>query len=149
MAAGDRVASPGIGEQAEVPDAYEAARKHVQEKASEEFLDGECHEFRAPMIGIVLPAKLDETIGEADQARIRDGNAVRVAAEVPEHLLGPTKRPLRIDHPGRRLELGDERGEPRGLGERRRARGEGQLVGDERAVEPRQVTWRGTRPTGP
>jgi len=95
----DRRAPVWIGKQAEVADAHEAAREHVQQKATEEFLDVERHDFRASAIRVVLPAEPHDAIGEADQSRVREGDAVGITTEVLEHLRRPGKRPLRIDAP--------------------------------------------------
>ena len=116
-------------------DAHEAAWEDVQKKASEKFLDVERHDLGAAAVGVVFPAELDDAVGEADQAGVRDGDAMRVAPEVPEHLIRPAKGPLRIDHPGRRFELADQRGEARRLGERGRPGGEGQITVGECVVQ--------------
>ena len=133
--AGDGGAPLPIGEEAEVPDAHEAAREHVQEKATEEFVDAERHDLCPSAIGVVLPAEPHDAVGEADQPRVRDRNPMRVAPEVLQDLRRSPKRPLRIDHPGRRFELADQRGEARGRGERGRPGGEGQITVGERVVQ--------------
>jgi hypothetical protein len=48
-----------IREQAEVANAHEAARHHVQEKASQEFVGLERHDLHAVVGGVVLPAEPD------------------------------------------------------------------------------------------
>jgi len=137
--ADDRRAPLPIGEQAEVADAHEAAREHMQQKAPQEFLDAERHDLRAAPIGVVLPPKLDDAIGETDESRVRDRDSVRITTEILEHLRWPAKRSLRVDDPGRCPELRDEGGEPGRVGERRRPGGEGQSILLERALESRQV----------
>ena len=118
---GDRGAPVAIGEQPEVPDAHEAAREHVQEKAPEEFVNAEGHDLRAASVGVVFPAELDHAVEEADEARIRDGDAMRVASEVLEDLCRSAKRLLRVHDPRRGPEGREERGEPARIGQRRRA----------------------------
>ena len=136
-----------IGEQAEVADAHEAAREHVQQKAPEEFVDGERHDLRAPAIGVILPAKLDDAVGETDQPRVRDRDPVRVATEILEYLRRPTKRPFRIHDPRCGPEL---RERARRSGRDRRAA----PCRRRRSGRPRRTrvgappdTWRGRRPT--
>jgi hypothetical protein len=90
-------------------------------------------------IRVVLPPKPDHAVDETDQARVRDRDPVRVASEVLEHLRGPTKRALRIDDPGRRPELRDQRREPGRVCQRRRAGGEGELALGEGALQPRAI----------
>ena len=137
--AGDRGPSVPIGEQPEVPDAHEAARQDVHQKAPKEFLDAERHDFRAPVIRVVLPAEPHEAIGEADQSGVRDGDAVGVAAEIPQHALRPGKGALRLDDPGRRAELGEEGGETPGVGERGRAGREGERARVEGVLQAPEI----------
>ena len=80
-------ASPrAIREQAEVANAHEAARHHVQEKASQEFVGLEHHDLHAIVVGVVLPAKLDAAVAVIDEAIIRQCYAVSVATEVRQSL---------------------------------------------------------------
>ena len=88
-----------IGEQAEVANAHEAARHHVQEKASQEFVGLERHDLHAVVVGVVLPAKPDAAVAVIDEPIIRQRDAVGVATEVVEHLLGAGEGPLRIHDP--------------------------------------------------
>jgi len=77
---GDQGTPLPISEQPEVADADEAAREHVQQKTSEEFLDPKCHDFRAPPIGVILPLKLDPAVDErktTDKALTGKRNAAR------------------------------------------------------------------------
>ena len=57
---------------------------------------------------IILPAEGDAVILEADQAMVRDGDAVRVAGEVVEDVFGTAKRRLGIDDPVLQEELPQE-----------------------------------------
>ena len=65
-------ASPGaIGQQAEVANAHEAARHHVQQKTSQEFVDVERHDLPAVVVGVVLPVEADATVVVIDEPIIR------------------------------------------------------------------------------
>ena len=57
---------------------------------------------------IILPPEGDAVILEADQAMVRDGDAVRVAGEVVEDVFGTAKRRLGVDHPILQEELPQE-----------------------------------------
>ena len=57
---------------------------------------------------IILPAEGDAVILEADQAMVRDGDAVRVAGEVVEDVFCSTERSLGIDDPILQEELPQE-----------------------------------------
>ena len=55
--------------------------------------------FRARVVGVVLPPERDVAVLERDEATVRDRDAVRVAGEVLEDLLGAAERRLRVDDP--------------------------------------------------
>jgi hypothetical protein len=83
-----------IGEQPKMPNAHEATRDDVQEKAPEEFVTLQRQDLHAAVVGIVLPAKTDVAIAVVDKPIIRQRDAVRVATEVVEHRLGAGEGPL-------------------------------------------------------
>ena len=90
-----------VGEQAVVADAVEALGQHVQEEPADELVGGERH--RLPAFGsvdaIVLPAEGDAVVVGRDETAIGDGDAVGVAREIAQHLLGSGERVLGVDHP--------------------------------------------------
>ena len=49
--------TPSVGQKAEVSDADEAGRKHVEQEAAQEFLDGKGHEVLLVAVRGVSPAK--------------------------------------------------------------------------------------------
>ena len=55
--------SPAIGEEAEVADAHEAARKHVEQEAAQELIDGQSHEPLLVAVSGIAPAECDFAIG--------------------------------------------------------------------------------------
>lgn len=137
--AADRRAPLPVGPQADVADPHEPPREHVAQEPAQELVDVEGHDLRVAAIRVVLPPKLDDAVDEADEARVRDRDAVRVAPEGLEHLRGPTTRALRIDDPGRRPELRDQRRAPGRVRQRRRAGGEGELALGAGALQPREI----------
>ena len=80
-----------IGEEAVVADAMEAVGKRVQQEAADELERVERHDLRPAVMAIVPPAEADAIVGHADQPGIGDGDAMGVAAEIRQHLLGPPK----------------------------------------------------------
>src|SRR4029453_14240007 len=72
----------GWGEEAEVADADEALRQHVQEKASEKLVGVEREGADLAPMPIILPPKGDRVVGDGDESMIRDRDAVGVAREV-------------------------------------------------------------------
>src|SRR5215217_5787246 len=59
-------------------------------------------------MAIILPPNRDAVVSHADEPVVGNGDAVRVAHQVVQHVAGAAKRRLRVDHP--RLPV--ERAEP-------------------------------------
>jgi hypothetical protein len=73
-----------------MPEAVEAVGQDVDQEAADELVRGEPH-HPLPVAGldpVVLPAERDGVGVGADQAAVRDGDAVGVAAEIGKHGLG-------------------------------------------------------------
>src|SRR6202162_3318481 len=94
----ERGASPAT-EEAEVAETHEAFGKHVQQKAAQEFIERKSQQLLFVVVSGVAPTKSDLSFGERDQAMIRDGYAMGVAAQILEHILGASARRCGIDHP--------------------------------------------------
>jgi len=88
-----------VGKEAEVPDAHEAFRKHVQQKSAQEFIDSKSQQLLFVVVSGVAPTKSDRSRGKRDQAMIGDGHAMGVAAQILEHILGATEGWFRVHHP--------------------------------------------------
>ena len=88
-----------VGEQPVMPDALKAWREDVHQEAAEEFSGGERHYALAVMMAVILPAEADGRIILADQTLIGDGDAMRVAAEIFQHLSRTAEGRLGIDYP--------------------------------------------------
>lgn len=93
------VGAVAVGEQAVVPDAVKAVRQGVHQKAPDELARLERHRFTFAVLAIILPAEGHTTIGQRDQAAVGDGDAMSVAGEVGEHLLGAGEWTLGKNHP--------------------------------------------------
>jgi len=99
-----------VGEKSDVSDPVEAVGDGVLKEAADEFVGREPHDLGFAVLAIVLPGEADLAVVEPDQAAVGDGDAVRVAGEIPEHLLGPGKRRLGVDDPCDRRSPGKENG---------------------------------------
>jgi len=99
-ALGERRRAPPIGEQAEVADAHEAGGDNVEEEATEKLLSRKLPDLHAVGVGVVAPAEADAAAGEGEQPVVGEGHAVRVAAEVGEHVRRAGERRLAVDDPG-------------------------------------------------
>ena len=51
------------------------------------------------MVGGVAPAEGDLIVGQLDQAMVGDGDAVSIAAEILQHVLGSAEGWFRVDDP--------------------------------------------------
>jgi hypothetical protein len=80
-------------------DALEAVGQHVQQEAADELVGRERHGLVAGFVTVVLPLEQDRIAIKTQQPVIRDGDAMRVAAQVIEYLRGAAKRWFRVDDP--------------------------------------------------
>jgi hypothetical protein len=104
-----------IGQEAEVTDALKAARQSVEEKAADELCGGEGQGFRLSWlvgfaimvsglpVGVcfanIFPLKRDLPVFEREQTLIGESDAMRVAAEIFEHLLRAAEGWFGVDNP--------------------------------------------------
>ena len=134
-----RASTRAIREQAEVANAHEAARQHVQEKAPQKFVGGECQDFHTVVIRVVLPAETDVTVAMVDEPIIRQRDAVGVPTQVVEHLFRAGEGSLRLHDPVDGPELAEERDEGAAIDQMGGARREGQLAPVERALKGGEI----------
>jgi len=94
---GETPATAGSEEAVEA-DLVEARGEYVLKKATDEFRGRECHDCPASLAG-VLVAEGYGVVVDGKDAVVGDGNAVDVAGEVHEDLLGTLDRGLAVDYP--------------------------------------------------
>jgi hypothetical protein len=104
-------------QEAEVPNANEATRQHMEQEPAQELIRRQGQESLLIMVGGVAPPKGDLVVGERDQAMIGDGHAMGVRAQVTEHLLGSAEGRLAVNHPIRPMELANQTLKESGVGE--------------------------------
>jgi hypothetical protein len=140
-----------VGEEADVADPVEAIGHGVLQEATNEFVGRERHDLGFAVLPIVLPGEADLAVVEPDQATVGDGDAVSVAAEISEHLLGPGERRLGVDDPvdlGCRVEPSGERG---GVGQARERAGKAEFVvgeGGAQLIQEQVAEMAGSTRTG-
>jgi hypothetical protein len=95
------VGAVSIGKETVVTDAVEATRQYVEEEAAYEFGDLDSHDFALvnAVFPIVLPAEADVGLVEFEQATVGDRDAMGVAREIGQDLLGTSEGLFPIDHP--------------------------------------------------
>ena len=81
--------------------AMKAARQHVEQETPHELADVEAHDFAlvSTALPIVLPAETDVGLVEIEQAAVGDRDAMRIAREIGQDLLGTGEGLFGIDDP--------------------------------------------------
>ena len=97
--ASEVLVSKAIGKQAEVTDAYEAFWEHVKEEAAQELRSLKRHGPLLIAMRVVSPAEGDIDAVEGNEPVVGDGDAMGVAAEIAQHLLGSAHGLLGVDDP--------------------------------------------------
>ncbi len=67
-----------VAEEAEVPDAVEPVRQHMDQEATDEFVGRERHRLLAIVVPVILPVKADLTVIDGHQAVVGDSDTVGV-----------------------------------------------------------------------
>jgi hypothetical protein len=95
------VGAMAVGKEAVVPNAMEATRQYVEEKAADELSDPEPHHFVlvAAVFPIVLPKEADVGLIEIEQATVGDRDAMGVSRKIGQDLFGTGKGLFGIDGP--------------------------------------------------
>jgi hypothetical protein len=90
-----------VGKETVVTNAMEATWQYVEEKAAYKFGDLDSHDFALvnTVFPIVLPAEADVGPVEIEQATVGDRDAMGVAREIGQDLLGTSEGLFRIDDP--------------------------------------------------
>jgi hypothetical protein len=88
-----------VGQKAEVADANEAGGKHVKQEAAQELLDRQGHQALLVAVSGVSPAEGDLATLQRNEAMVRDGDSMRVTAQVTENVVRATEGRFAVDHP--------------------------------------------------
>ena len=107
-AAYEHTATPAVGEKSEVADADQALGQNVDQEAAQELICGDRHDLLLAAVRIVFPAKRDPIILERHQSMVGDGDAVRIASEIVQNMLGAAEGWLGIDDPVLAKELSEK-----------------------------------------
>ena len=91
-----------VGKQPEVADLHEAGRQDVEQEAADELDRIELHDDAAVVMPGVSPAEAYLAIFKTEESSVGDGNPMRVAGHILEHMLGSSERRLGVDQPSKR-----------------------------------------------
>ena len=114
-----RLGTASVCEYAEVADAGEAARQNMQQETPEKLISAECHFSFLVAVCVVLPPECDLIIFKGQQPMVGDGDPVRIARQVVQHVLGSAEGTFRVDDPVLPEQLSEELGEHFRLCDRR------------------------------
>ena len=128
---GDVGLADRTGQQAVMPDAMEAIGQDVDQEPADEVRRGQPHDLlpAAGFDAVIFPTEGHGMGIGTDQACVRNGDAVRVAAQIGQHSLGPSERWFGVDHPFGFAERGEPGGEGLRVGQFGQSAEEGQLTG--------------------
>ena len=88
-----------VGEKAEVTYADKARRQRVEKEASNEFFRGQGHDLTLVAIPAIAKGKCDDSVFDAEDAIIGNGDAMGIAAKVVEDFVGSAERSLGVNDP--------------------------------------------------
>ena len=88
-----------IGQETKGTDADKATGQDMKQEAAQELLSGKGQHSLVIALRVVLPAEGDLVILEGDEAMVGDGDAMSIAAEIAQHMLGTAERWFGVDDP--------------------------------------------------
>ena len=89
----------GVGEEAEVRDANEAAREQMQQEAPQELVCRQAHQLLLVAMSGVAPTERDVAIGKVDQSVVGDRDTMGVSTEIAQDMLGASEGALGVHDP--------------------------------------------------
>ena len=88
-----------IGEKAEVADADQTGRQHVEQETADELDRIEGHDLGAGVIGVVFPVEADAAVFQGSKAVVGDGHSMGIASQILEHASWSTEGRLDVNDP--------------------------------------------------
>jgi hypothetical protein len=124
-----------IGQEAIVTNADEAARQHMQQESTQEFIGRKGQEPFLVFVSGVSPTEGNLIVNEGNQTMLGDSNTMSVRSQVAKRLVGSAERRLAIDHPAVTEELTEKTAEDLGLRQRLELSVEPELARRERLAQ--------------
>jgi hypothetical protein len=91
-----------------VPDADQALGQNVDQESAQKLICRNGHNLLLTAVRIVFPAKRDSIVLKRNQSMVGDGDAVRIASEIVQNMLGTAEGWLGVDDPILAKELSEE-----------------------------------------
>jgi len=82
-----------------VTDADQALGQNVDQESAQKLICRNGHDLVLTAVRIVFPAKRDSIILKRNQSMVGDGDAVRIASEIVQNMLGTAEGWLGLDDP--------------------------------------------------
>ena len=98
-------------------DADQTLGQNVDQESAQKLICGDRHDLLLTAVRIVFPEKRDPIILKRNQSLVGDGDAVRVASEIVQNMLGTAEGWLGIDDPVLVEELSEKLAKATWLGE--------------------------------
>ena len=128
--------APAAGSQeTEVAYAAELRRQDMKQKATDELGSVQGHRLALAVVAVVAPVEADLAVVDGQEAVIRDGDAMGVAAQIVEDLGGAGEGRLGVDHPLGLAQGSQVAVEGGRIGERGEGAGQAQAALAEGAIE--------------
>jgi hypothetical protein len=89
---GQRLSSVAVGKQSEVADFDETGGQHMEQEAADELDRVELHGAAAVAMSGVSPSEANLAVIETEESSVGDGNPMRVAGQILQHMLGSAER---------------------------------------------------------
>jgi hypothetical protein len=94
-----RLTAVSVGKQPEVADLDEAGGQDMEQETADELDRIELHDAASVVMPRVAPAEAHLAVIDAKESSVGDGNPVRVAGQILQHMFGSSERRLGVDHP--------------------------------------------------
>lgn len=91
-----------------MPDADQALGQNVDQESAQELICRNGNNLLLTAVRIVFPAKRDSIVLKRNQSMVGDGDAVRIASEIVQNMLGTAEGWLGVDDPILAKELSEE-----------------------------------------
>ena len=89
-----RLPAVPVTKKSKVPNLYEAGREYVEQEAADELRGLKSHRAAAVVVPGVAPAKAHLLVLEADEPSVGNGDAMGVAGQILQNMLGAAERRL-------------------------------------------------------
>jgi len=88
-----------VGQKAELADADQTGRQHVEQEATYELDCIQGHDLALAVVRIILPFETDAVVFESAKAMVGNGHAVGITSQILQNALRSAEGRLDVNHP--------------------------------------------------